>query len=177
MRVSSAWSSEPQLTPMRTGFWFSTAHSTMVRKLSSSLRPMETLPGLMRYLASALRAVGILLQQQVAVVVEVADDGRLPALGADAFDDVRHGLGGLIVVDGDADQLGAGAGERGDLLDGGFDVGGVGVGHRLDDDGGVGPDADAADVDGDGMASLDRWHVFILPVDAEGEISRAACCG
>ena len=26
MRVSSAWSSEPQLTPMRTGFWFSTAH-------------------------------------------------------------------------------------------------------------------------------------------------------
>ena len=53
MRVSSAWSSEPQFTPMRTGFWFSTATSIMVRKLSSSLRPMQTLPGLMRYLASA----------------------------------------------------------------------------------------------------------------------------
>jgi hypothetical protein len=50
--VSRAWSSEPQLTPMRTGFWFSTAHSIMVRKLSSFFLPMETLPGLMRYLAS-----------------------------------------------------------------------------------------------------------------------------
>ena len=53
MRVRSAWSSEPQFTPMRTGFWFSTATSIMVRKFESSLRPMPTLPGLMRYLARA----------------------------------------------------------------------------------------------------------------------------
>jgi hypothetical protein len=43
---------------MRTGFWFSTAHSTMTWKLSSSLRPIETLPGLMRYLASARAVAG-----------------------------------------------------------------------------------------------------------------------
>ena len=53
MRASNCWSSEPQFTPMRTGLSFSIAHSIMVRKLSSFLRPIETLPGLMRYLASA----------------------------------------------------------------------------------------------------------------------------
>ena len=63
MRVSSDWSSEPQFTPMRTGFWFSTAHSTMVRKLSSSLRPIDTLPGLMRYLASARAVAGYFLSR------------------------------------------------------------------------------------------------------------------
>jgi hypothetical protein len=55
MRVSSAESSEPQFTPMRTGLRFSMATSIMVRKLSSVFRPMSELPGLMRYLAS-LRA-------------------------------------------------------------------------------------------------------------------------
>ena len=58
IRVSSCWSSEPQFTPMRTGFWFSTATSTMVRKLSSSFLPIETFPGLMRYFASALAHLG-----------------------------------------------------------------------------------------------------------------------
>ena len=72
----------------------------------------------------------------MAVVVEVADDGRVPAFGGELLDDVGDGFGGVIVVDGDADELGAGAREGGDLLDGGLDVGGVGVGHRLHDDGG-----------------------------------------
>ena len=75
--------------------------------------------------------------------------GRGPALVADAVDDVGDGLGGFVIVDGDADEFRAGAGERGDLLDGALDVGGVGVGHRLDDDGGVGADANLADGDGD----------------------------
>src|SRR5437588_592808 len=52
-RVRRAWSREPQLTPMRTGLSLRTATSIMARKLSSSLRPMEQLPGLMRYLARA----------------------------------------------------------------------------------------------------------------------------
>jgi hypothetical protein len=99
-------------------------------------------------LGEGLGAVGVFGEEKVAVVVEVADDGRGPALGVDAFDDVGNGLGGVVVVDGDADHLGAGAGEGGDLLDGGLDVGGVGVGHRLDDDGSVGADADVADGDG-----------------------------
>ena len=44
------------------------------RKLSSCFLPILTLPGLMRYFASARAHVGILLEQQVAVVVEVADN-------------------------------------------------------------------------------------------------------
>ncbi len=57
-RVSSDWSSEPQLTPMRTGLLFAMATSIMVRKLSSSFLPIETLPGLMRYLASVCAHAG-----------------------------------------------------------------------------------------------------------------------
>jgi len=72
--MSSAESSEPQFTPMRTGFWFSTATSIMVRKLSSFLRPTLTLPGLMRYLASARAQSGYFFRKNVPVVVEVADD-------------------------------------------------------------------------------------------------------
>ena len=45
-----------------------------------------------------------------------------------------NGGGGLVAVDGQPHELGAGAGERGDLAGGRLDVGGVGVGHRLDDD-------------------------------------------
>src|SRR5581483_5970193 len=97
------------------------------------------------------------------VIVKIADNGRLPPFISDALHDVGHGLRGVVIVDGDADQLGAGAGERGDLLDCGFDVGGVGVGHRLHDYGGVRPDADAADVDRYGMTTLDGWHTSILP--------------
>jgi hypothetical protein len=99
-----------------------------------------------------------LTPMRTAVVVEVAYDGRGPALGADAFDDVGDSLGGGIIIDGDADHLGAGAREGGDLLDGGLDVGGVGVGHRLDDDGGVGANADVADGDGNGFSAVDGWH-------------------
>ncbi len=53
MRVSSAPSSDPQLTPMRTGRSYSIAASIMVRKLSSCFLPILTFPGLMRYFASA----------------------------------------------------------------------------------------------------------------------------
>ena len=75
--------------------------------------------GIDAVLGERLRRCRIFVQQEVAVVVEVADDGGVPAFGADAFDDVGNGFGGVIVVDGDADQLGAGASQGGDLLDGG----------------------------------------------------------
>jgi len=63
MRVSSAASSDPQLTPMRTGLRFSMATSIMVRKLSPVLRPMSELPGLMRYLARARAQSGYFLRR------------------------------------------------------------------------------------------------------------------
>ena len=110
-------------------------------------------------------AVGIFGEELVAVVVKVADDGRGPAFGADAFDDVGNGFGGVVVVNGDTNELGAGASEGGDLLDGGFDVRGVGVGHGLDDDRGGGADANAADVYGYGFSAMNSGHktMSILP--------------
>lgn len=109
-------------------------------------------------LGEGFGAVGIFGEEEVAVVVEVADDGGVPALFGKAFDDVGDGFGGIVVVDGDADHLGAGAGEGGDLLDGGFDVGCVGVRHGLDDDGIAGADVDSSDVDRYGATTSDRWH-------------------
>ncbi len=50
--VSRFWSSEPQFTPIRTGLAWASATSRIVLKCSSR-RLAPTLPGLMRYLASA----------------------------------------------------------------------------------------------------------------------------
>ena len=55
--VSSCWSSEPQLTPMRTGTPLAMATS-MIWANCSSRRFVPTLPGLMRYFASAAAASG-----------------------------------------------------------------------------------------------------------------------
>ena len=65
---------------------------------------------------------------------------------------MRHGLGRLVAVDGDANELGTGAGESGDLRYRPVDVGGVGVGHRLHDDGCVAADRHARDADKVGPA-------------------------
>jgi hypothetical protein len=53
MRVSRSWSSEPQFTPMRTGFWYWQANSIISANCGSRLEPLPTLPGLMRYFANA----------------------------------------------------------------------------------------------------------------------------
>ena len=56
--VSSSWSSEPQLTPMRTGLPCLIAISTICENCGSVLSLKPTLPGLMRYLASASAQAG-----------------------------------------------------------------------------------------------------------------------
>ena len=66
------------------------ATRTMVAKFSSR-RLEPTLPGLMRYLASAVRPSGILDQQLVAVVVEVADERHADAEVVELAPDERHG--------------------------------------------------------------------------------------
>ena len=80
----------------------------------------------------------------MADVVEVADQRHVHADPVEALADLRHGGGRLVAVDGDAHELRAGPRELGDLRHGGVDVGGVGVGHRLDDDRGAAADRDRA---------------------------------
>ena len=79
-------------------------------------------------------------------------------LAARGVDDIRHGSCGGVIVDRDADELGAGAGQGGDLPDGGRNIGGVGVGHGLDNDGRVGADQHASDVDGHCASPCDVRH-------------------
>ena len=103
---------------------------------------METIAGIDAVLGQRPRALGILLQQDVPVVVEVADDGHGNTEAVEAVHDVRHGRGSSVVVDGDAHQFGTGAGQSRTLPDGAVNVGGVGVGHGLHHNWCIAADAD-----------------------------------
>ena len=94
----------------------------------------------------------------MAVVVEVADDGDLETALREAIDDVRNGGGGVLVVDGDADDLRAGKGQGRDLFDGAGNVGRIGVGHGLDDDRDLPADANVANFDRGCFSALNLRH-------------------
>ena len=57
-RATMAWSSEPQLAPIRTALRRRAAVSTIAANCASRLCPKPTLPGLIRYLASASAQAG-----------------------------------------------------------------------------------------------------------------------
>ena len=103
--------------------------------------------GIDAVLVERLGAGRMIGEQLVADVVEVADQRHVDAHLQQPLLDVRHGGGRLVAVDRDAHDLGAGARQRRDLARGAFDVGGVGIGHRLHDDRRAAADRDAADVD------------------------------
>ena len=92
----------------------------------------------------------------MADIVEVADQRHVDAEPVEPLADLRHGGGGLVAVDGDAHDLRAGAGERRDLRHRRVDVGGVGVGHRLDDDRRAAADHHGPDADADGAVARGR---------------------
>ena len=103
--------------------------------------------GIDAVLVERLGAGRIFGEQLVADIMEVADQGRGDAALAQAVADMRNGGGGLLAIDGDAHHFGAGARQRRDLRDRAFDIGGVGVGHRLHDDRRAAADGDIADHD------------------------------
>ena len=105
--------------------------------------------GIDAVLGEGRRALGILGEQQMAVVVEVPDDGHVD-LGHDCRDRGRR----RVVVDGDPHQLAPGLVQGTYLRHRRIDVSGVGVGHRLNDDR-VGPaHFHAADVHDERLSSL-----------------------
>jgi hypothetical protein len=63
----------------------------MVENCSSFFFPRPTLPGLMRYLASASAQAGVVDQQAMAVVMKVADQRDVDALSRQPVADLRHG--------------------------------------------------------------------------------------
>ena len=83
--------------------------------------------------------------------------------------DMRHGGGRLVAIDGDAHDLGAGPRQSRDLPHGRVDIGGVGVGHRLDDDRRAAADPHAPDIDGDGpVARRNPVRDSGFAIDADG---------
>ncbi len=78
--------------------------------------------------------MGIFRQQDVAVVVKIADQGSFAAGIEHALLDFRHRGGGLWDVYRDANHFGARGRQFQALLRRGSDVSGVGIGHRLNDD-------------------------------------------
>jgi hypothetical protein len=69
-------------------------------------------------------------------------------------DDLRHGGGGLLVRHRDPHDIDPGIDQPGDLLQRGFDIGGVGGGHRLHADRGIAADQDIADPYLAGLSTL-----------------------
>ena len=119
----------------------------------------------MRYLASARAVGGKLFQQQMAVIVEVADDGHTQPALVEALDDMRNRRGGFVVVDRDAHDLRAGQSERRSLLDGALNVPRVGVGHRLHDDRKLPADANLPNLDDACFSALNLRHASSLPAN------------
>ena len=102
--------------------------------------------------------------------MEVADDGHLHALLRQPLHDLRHSLGGGIVIHRHPDQLRSGAGQRGHLGDGSGHIRRVRVGHRLHHNGCISAQPDAADRGHISFFALDCSHrnVFSLPFGIRG---------
>jgi len=109
-------------------------------------------------LVERLGAGRMIGKQFVADVMEVADERHLHAHLAELVPDVRDGSRRLVAVYRDAHQLGAGAGECGHLARCALGIGGVGVGHRLHDDGRSAAHGDAGDVDGHRLMAILPVH-------------------
>jgi hypothetical protein len=90
--------------------------------------------GIDAILVERLRAGGMVGQQLVADIMEVADDRHADAHLVEALLDAGNRGCRLVAVDRDAHDLGTRARQRRDLPRRLLDVGGIGVGHGLHDD-------------------------------------------
>ena len=85
-------------------------------------------------------------EQLVADIVEIADDRHIHAHREEPVSDMRHSRRRLLAIHRDAHQLRARLRELRHLLHGGLHVGGIGVRHRLHDDGRAPADGHAANL-------------------------------
>ncbi len=121
--------------------------------------------GIDAVLGQIARALGILRQQNVPVVVEVADDGHADALLVELLDNMRNGRGRLVVVHGHAHQFRPGTSQLRHLLHGRRDVCRIGIGHGLHHNWCIRPHAHTANQGGHGLSALNVSHMgtSILP--------------
>ncbi len=146
---------------MRTALPWRMAVSTMAPKLAVLLFLEADIAGVDPVFVEGLGAGRVIGEELVADIVEVADERHGDAEPGEPLADMRDGGGGLVAIDRDAHDLGAGAGERRDLRDRRIDIGRVRVGHRLDDDRSAAADHHGADPDADGpVARRGRGRPF-----------------
>jgi len=103
-------------------------------------------PGIDPVFGQGLGTGGIFRQQQVAVVVEVADERNAAAHGVQTVADARHLLSRFFRIDRDAHEFRAGGRQLLDLARRSHGIGRVGVGHGLDDDRVVASNGDVANL-------------------------------
>ena len=133
MCVASSWSRLPQFTPMRMGLSYSMAFSMRMANWLSRFRPKPHVAGIDAILGQRLGAVRVLRQQLVAVIVEIADQGRVAAQRIQPLADTHDLARRILVVHRDAHQFRAGGSQLLHLFHRRRDVGGIGIGHGLDD--------------------------------------------
>ncbi len=83
--------------------------------------------GIDAVLGQRARRGGIFLEQDVAVVVKIADDRHAQAALLETFNDVRNGGRSVFVVHRDANELRAGKGQRRNLFNGAIATSAVSV--------------------------------------------------
>ena len=101
----------------------------------------------------------MLREQQMTVVVKIADERRRHAGVQHALFDRRHRGGGFRKVHRDAHELRARLHQLDALPRGRLHVGRVGVGHRLHGNRRPAPDLDVADLYPNGFMQLDCCHL------------------
>lgn len=92
-------------------------------------------------------------EELVAGVVEITGERSHDTDAVQLRTDSRYSGGGLIAIDGDANDFRAGGGERTDLADSRGDVGRICIGHRLHDDGRAAANHDRTDTHPDGRTA------------------------
>jgi len=106
-------------------------------------------------------AIGVFRQQDMAVVVEIADDGRHAAKVSQAGDNLGHGRGRFRHIHGDADQFRPGVGKFLALRHGSGDVGRVRVGHGLNDNRRPAAHLNVADFDANRLSPRDGIYLHL----------------
>jgi hypothetical protein len=119
--------------------------------------------GIDAVLGQRARAGRVAGQQQVPVVVEVADDGHVEARVTHALDQLGDRLRGLVGVDRNAHQFAARFGQVDDLLGGADRIGRVGVGHGLHHHRVRSSDPDRTHTDLDGLPAFPDTQGTVAP--------------
>ncbi len=123
-----------------------------------------------------LGAGRMVIEQRVAVVMEITHQRHGHAHLVQPIADMGHGLGRFIAVHGDADKLGAGPCKVCRLAGGAFNIGRIRIGHGLHDNGRAAAHLDVAHHDSMGFSprfSSRIGHRYSLPPNWPAEPARS----